>query len=39
MIADAETIIYTDGTSEMVCTYFFMWHILIDKLRLKDFRL
>ena len=35
MIADADRIIYTDGASEMVCNYFFMWHILIDKLILK----
>ena len=39
MIADAETIIYTDGASKMVCSYCNMWHNLIHKLILKDCRL
>ena len=29
MTADAEMIIYTDGASEMVCTYVFMGHIAV----------
>ena len=35
MTADAEAIIYTDGTSEMVCKYLFMRHIVIDEFNIK----
>ena len=38
MTADAQTIIYIDGTSEMVWTYLFMLRIVIDKLILKTCR-
>ena len=38
MTADAETIMHTDGTSEMAGTYLVMWHTVIDKLTLEDCR-